>query len=70
MLKRKLGFLLMMLLVLSALVQPTAARSCSGNDCGCDVAAAECREQCPPNDWRCNVACAREEKDCGIACCL
>ena len=69
MLAKKLGFLLMMLLVLVALARPsTSARACSGDDCGCGIYAQECRDSCGGNT-ACIRACTRESIQCAKACC-
>lgn len=71
MLKKKLGFLVMLVLVLVSLWMPTTAKlaaSCSGDDCGCGLAAQECRESCGPV-WACNRTCNQESIRCSIECC-
>lgn len=70
MLAKKLGFLLMMVLFLVALVQttPVSARRCSGDLCGCGIAAQECRDACG-GVLSCVRACNRESIECSKACC-
>jgi hypothetical protein len=71
MLAKKLGFLLMMLLVLVTLTQRPAAAcggGCSGDLCGCGVAAQECVAECNGN-FACIGACRRENIACSKACC-
>ncbi|MFL6333101.1 MAG: hypothetical protein ACJ754_07130 [Pyrinomonadaceae bacterium] len=69
MLAKKLGFLIMMLLVLVALSQrPAAACGCSGDECGCGIAAQECVAECNGN-FTCIGACRRENIACSKACC-
>jgi hypothetical protein len=47
--------------------------SCSGNNCGCEVAQQECMEGCPqypePGWLECSGDCRRDYKRCAIACC-
>lgn len=69
MLAKKLGFLLMMVLVLVSLSLPAnARRSCSGDDCGCGEAGIECRDSCGGN-FNCIRACNKEVLACSRACC-
>lgn len=69
MLKKKLGFLAMMLLVLMSLsMSASATRSCSGDDCGCGLAGIECRAECNGNT-ACIRACTKEVIACSKACC-
>ncbi|MBV9927221.1 MAG: hypothetical protein JOZ96_19545 [Acidobacteria bacterium] len=69
MLAKKLGFLLMMLLVLAALAKPAvSARACSGDDCGCGIMAQECRASCNGN-FACIRGCNQESIQCAKACC-
>jgi hypothetical protein len=74
--KTKVVFMLVMLcLVMLALVMTPSEviASCSGDDCGCNIAEAACEASCPPppgsNYWQCVLKCVREETKCGIACC-
>jgi len=70
MLAKKLGFLLMMVLVLAALVQtaPVSAQKCSGDQCGCGVIAEECRAACG-GVLACVRQCNKEAIECSKACC-
>jgi hypothetical protein len=69
MLAKKLGFLVMMLLVLVALAQPaTSARACSGDDCGCGIEAQECRNACG-GVFACIRSCNQQSIQCAKACC-
>ena len=70
MLAKKLGFLIMMLLVLVALArQPASAKcGCSGDECGCGVDAQECIAECNGN-FACIGVCRRENIACAKACC-
>jgi hypothetical protein len=69
MLAKKLGFLLMMLVALVALARPgVSARACSGDDCGCGIAAQECRDSCG-GVLSCVRACNQESIRCAKACC-
>jgi hypothetical protein len=69
MLVKKLGLLVVMLLVLvSVSMRASASRSCSGDDCGCYIYAQECRDSCAGN-LTCVRACTRESVQCAKACC-
>jgi len=69
MLVKKLGLLLVLVLFLVSLASPASARrSCSGDDCGCGLAAQECREACGPV-WSCVSACNKQSIQCSKACC-
>ena len=70
MLKKRVVLLLMLLTLLFALALPTSARrsSCSGDDCGCGIAAQECRDSCAGN-LACVRSCNRESIACAKACC-
>ena len=70
MLAKKLGFLIMMLLVLVALArQPASAcPGCSGDECGCGIEAQECVAECNGN-FTCIGECRRENIACAKACC-
>ena len=64
MLVKKLGMLLVLVMVLATLAVPAArVRACSGDDCGCGVAFTECRFNCAGN-----LACISACKQCWIAC--
>jgi len=70
MLVKKLGYLVAMLLVLVSLSMSSASasKSCSGDDCGCGIAAQECRAECNGNT-ACIRACTKESLACARACC-
>ena len=72
MLTKKLGFLLMMLLVLVALMQPAPVAACpggcSGDYCGCGIEGNECRAECG-GFLPCAQACTRAQIACSKACC-
>jgi hypothetical protein len=68
MLVKKLGMLLVLVMVLVTLAAPAArvgayAGACSGDDCGCGLIFNECRLECNGN-----LACISECKKCMIAC--
>lgn len=69
MLVKKLGMLLVLVMVLATLAAPAArVRACSGDNCGCGVIFNECRLQCAGN-LSCISECRRENVQCSIACC-
>lgn len=69
--KTKLKLLIPMIaLTLAAFyTAPKSALACSGDDCGCGVAAQECRAACAPGDTPCFRACTHESIQCAIWCC-
>lgn len=67
-----LAMIVLTVLAVSA-VPERAEASCSGDQCGCGEAAAECRSYCPPagdpNFHYCMGECRSEWIACAIACC-
>lgn len=69
MLVKKLGMLLVLVMVLVTLAAPAArVRACSGDDCGCGVAFNACRLQCAGN-LSCISECRKDQIACSKACC-
>lgn len=42
---------------------------CSGDDCGCWTAEAQCEANCDPNDYTCQDHCEHVAIRCAICCC-
>jgi hypothetical protein len=64
MLVKKLGMLLVLVMVLVTLAAPaTRVGACSGDDCGCGLIFEECRLECNGN-----LSCISGCKQCMIAC--
>ena len=74
--KTKIKLLLPMIaLTLAAFsTAPKPALACSGDDCGCGLAAHECIAECPPYPdpahGPCVNECTHEDIVCSKACCL
>ena len=68
MLRKKLALLVMLLTLLVSLALPGGAGACSGDDCGCGIAAQECRDSCG-GVLECVRQCNRESIACAKACC-
>jgi len=73
MLVKKLGMLLVLVMVLVTLAAPAArvgvnAQTCSGDDCGCGIIFNECRFECNGN-LTCISECRRCQIECSKACC-
>ena len=69
MLVKKLGMLLVLVMVLVTLAAPaTRVRACSGDDCGCGIIFNECRLQCAGN-LSCISGCRQCQIACSKACC-
>ena len=57
--------------VVLALATADRAAACSGDDCGCNVEAEQCRAQCPAGEghMECVSACNHEAILCAKCCC-
>jgi hypothetical protein len=74
--KMVLLMLAMVMTVLSLTLTPKPVFACSGDDCGCGVAAQACIADCDatyapgtPERVACGQACFQEDVACSRACC-